>query len=51
VVSIVPYILLTILLVRGLTLEGSMGGIEFYLKPDLSKLLEASVSKTTNVYI
>ena len=35
--------MLTVLLIRGVTLEGAMDGIIFYLKPDFSKLLEAQV--------
>lgn len=35
--------LTTILVIRGVTLPGAMQGIEHYLKPDFSKLLEPSV--------
>ncbi|ETN83171.1 Sodium:neurotransmitter symporter family protein [Necator americanus] len=38
-----PYIMLFFLLVRGLTLPGASTGLEFYLKPDFSKLLESKV--------
>lgn len=38
-----PYIMLFFLLVRGLTLPGASLGLEFYLKPDFSKLLESKV--------
>ncbi|CAD6191994.1 unnamed protein product [Caenorhabditis auriculariae] len=38
-----PYIMLFCLLVRGLTLDGAKLGLEFYLKPDFSKLLESKV--------
>jgi len=35
--------LLTILLIRGVTLEGARQGIIFYLKPDFSRLADARV--------
>ncbi|CAL4066246.1 unnamed protein product, partial [Meganyctiphanes norvegica] len=39
-----PYVVLTILFVRGMTLEGSYQGIEFYiLKPNMTKLWEVEV--------
>lgn len=42
-----PYLLLTILLIRGLTLEGAHKGIEFYIgsQSDFSKLADAEVWK------
>ena len=43
VTALVPYVLLTAILVRGLTLEGSVDGIIYYLKPDLSRLSDARV--------
>uniref|UniRef100_A0AAY4EGI8 Transporter n=1 Tax=Denticeps clupeoides TaxID=299321 RepID=A0AAY4EGI8_9TELE len=45
--AIFPYVVLIILLVRGLTLEGALDGIEYYIgtKSDLSKLSEAGVWK------
>jgi solute carrier family 6 (neurotransmitter transporter, GABA) member 1 len=36
--SMFPYLLLFILLIRGLTLEGAMDGIKYLFIPDLSKL-------------
>ncbi|XP_060552019.1 sodium- and chloride-dependent glycine transporter 2-like [Ruditapes philippinarum] len=51
VASIFPYILLTILLVRGLTLEGHQLGIDFYLQPNVTKLSEASVWSDAAVQI
>ncbi|XP_020913372.1 sodium- and chloride-dependent taurine transporter isoform X1 [Exaiptasia diaphana] len=39
----VPYVLLTILLVRAVTLPGAVVGIKYYLLPDLSKLKEGKV--------
>ncbi len=38
-----PYAVLTILLIRGVTLPGSADGILYYIKPDFNKLLEAKV--------
>jgi len=39
--TIFPYILLTVMLIRGVTLEGAREGIIFYLKPDFNKLANA----------
>ena len=36
--ALFPYVMLTILLIRGLTLPGAGKGIIFYLKPDFSRL-------------
>lgn len=41
--AIFPYVLLTALLIRGLTLDGYKQGIEYYITPDLDKLTDASV--------
>ncbi|KAL3121949.1 hypothetical protein niasHT_001948 [Heterodera trifolii] len=38
-----PYLMLFFLLLRGLSLPGASLGLEFYLKPDFSKLLESKV--------
>lgn len=43
VTATAPYIVLTILLIRGLTLPGASKGIAYYLTPDFNKLLEPSV--------
>jgi hypothetical protein len=41
--AIFPYVLLTALLIRGLTLDGFKQGIEYYVTPDLDKLTDANV--------
>lgn len=41
--ALVPYILLLILLIRGVTLDGAVNGLIFYLKPDFSRLADADV--------
>ncbi len=38
-----PWALLLILIIRGITLQGSAKGLEFYLSPDFSKLLDPNV--------
>ncbi|CAH8525684.1 unnamed protein product [Dicrocoelium dendriticum] len=43
VTATLPYVILSVLLVRGLTLEGSLTGIKYYLTPHFSSLLELSV--------
>lgn len=39
-----PYIMLIVLLIRGLTLPGAAIGIQFYLYPDLGRLADPQVS-------
>lgn len=47
VTATMPYVVLTILLIRGLMLPGAISGISYYLKPELSKLRETQVSVVT----
>lgn len=38
-----PYVMLLILLIRGVTLPGAMDGIYYYLSPDLNRLANIQV--------
>ena len=42
--ALFPYVILTVLLIRGVTLPGAMDGLKFYLKPDFSRLTDSQVS-------
>ncbi|XP_037093041.1 sodium-dependent dopamine transporter-like [Pollicipes pollicipes] len=41
--ALFPYVVLSILLVRGVTLPGALDGIQYYLYPDFTKLTKTSV--------
>lgn len=41
--ALFPYFLLTILLIRGITLPGAIEGIKFYVIPNFSRLTESAV--------
>lgn len=43
--ALFPYLVLFILGIRGWMLDGADIGIEYYIKPDISKLAEARVWK------
>nr|CAD7597644.1 unnamed protein product [Timema genevievae] len=43
VTATLPYVVLTILLIRGLMLPGALTGISYYLKPELSRLSDTQV--------
>ncbi|KAK7111434.1 sodium- and chloride-dependent glycine transporter 1-like [Littorina saxatilis] len=47
----VPYLILTVLLVRGAMLDGAAEGIYYYLTPDFSKLADANVWSDAAVQI
>ena len=44
VTATMPYIVLFILFIRGVTLEGASVGLEYYLKPKWKKLLDVKVN-------
>lgn len=41
-----PYVVLTILLIRGLMLPGALGGIVYYLKPEMDRLSDTQVTSS-----
>ena len=44
ITATLPYVLITVILIRGCTLPGASDGIYYYLRPNISKLIEAEVS-------
>jgi len=44
VLAIFPYVILTAMMIRAVTLPGAQNGIIFYLKPDFSRLLGYGIS-------
>ena len=51
VTALLPYVLLTVFLVKGLTLPGAMDGILFFIKPDFTRLLNGQVRRFISVAI
>jgi solute carrier family 6 noradrenalin transporter-like protein 2 len=45
-----PYVVLTILLIRGLMLPGALGGIVYYLKPEMDRLSDTQVTSSSWSY-
>lgn len=45
ILALFPYVILITLLIRAVTLEGSVDGIIFFLKPEWDKLLNMKVLK------
>jgi SNF family Na+-dependent transporter len=48
VTAILPFLVLAVLLVRGVTLPGASNGIIYYLRPDFSRLATLDVSILIN---
>ena len=46
--SLFPYLLMFILLIRGVTLPGAIEGIKFYVLPDIDKLKNVKVGSQTD---
>ncbi|KAL3852860.1 hypothetical protein ACJMK2_016469 [Sinanodonta woodiana] len=49
--ALFPYVVLTILFFRGVTLEGAGKGVEFFIKPTFERLLDGRVWKDAAVQI
>lgn len=45
VTALLPYVVMLILLIRGVMLEGAVDGIYYYLVPNMTKLWEIGVIK------
>lgn len=43
VTATLPYLLLAVILIKGLTLPGAVDGILFYIRPDFNKLANVQV--------
>ena len=43
-----PYVMLFVLFVNGLTLDGSMNGIKYYVSPKWDRILDPEVCKNTH---
>lgn len=46
VTATLPYILLLVILIRGLTLPGSLDGVLFYITPDFERLKDGKVGQS-----
>lgn len=46
-----PYIMLLILIFRGVYLPGALSGIEYLFKPDFSKLFTVSIWKDATIQV
>ncbi|BHF68748.1 hypothetical protein SprV_0301178900 [Sparganum proliferum] len=51
VTALLPYVFLTAILIRGVTLPGSWLGLQFYLRPDWSRLLNVGLWTNAAVQI
>ncbi len=51
VTAVLPYLILVVLLIHGVSLEGSAKGIEYFLVPDFSKLLDFGCWKDAAIQV
>lgn len=49
VTATAPYVILTLLLLRGVLLPGAGTGVKYYLQPNVTKLLETQVTVRSHV--